>query len=595
MPNDWSQRIQAVKTARQNINNLNNFQTDWQYLTQQQEMLKGNLMEGNESEIAEQINNIELQKQDLAKQFGLTYDSNDPESIYTQLNDKLTTAQTELTAAETARNESFAGLGAMASSLAAKGMDAGSIALRQGINTSKTEDNIRTSIDTLSNIGLQSGNPYLAAAGFAAKTAGLVYDVANNAWGPRTMSYNDDIRSTENINGSYTGATAQRLNAQDKADKQYSLFSFGQRDRDNEAISEAQAMVPKLQKISAETQDYNDAMSSMSDFTYLKDAFTKQGGWNWRYALAAKRGTKLDKIDVSQNWAPTISTKVNIEINKNGGTVDLWSPTITVKLKEGGKALDENIIVETNQPNLIPEGALHKNKHHLGDTGFDDSGITKKGIPVVDNGGRQQAEIELNEIIFNLEVTKKLEDLYREFYNEDTKNSRKEELALLAGKLLHDQIINNTDDRTGLINSLQKGGNIPSKTNRSIEELIEEAKRQNPRFIQRLSEPVKFVTWTEEKEDEDGNTSTIEHTGTHLLSYYTDNNGAVVFPMIQEVDGNLIKFDDDEKAIGYAIKHNNILRFPNENEAELFSKEYKTGWPEFFNYFKKEVNNDEIN
>jgi len=45
-------------------------------------------------------------------------------------------------------------LGAMASSLAAKGMDAGSIALRQGINTSKTEDNIRTSIDTLSNIGL---------------------------------------------------------------------------------------------------------------------------------------------------------------------------------------------------------------------------------------------------------------------------------------------------------------------------------------------------------------------------------------------------------------------------------------------------------
>lgn len=594
MPNNWSQSVQAVKTARQNLNSLNNFQTEWQYLTQQQQMLEQGLQMGNESQIAEQIANIEAQKQDLAKNNGFSYDGNNPESVTAQLNDRLTTASAELTTAEAARNESFAGLGAMASSLATKGMDIGSTALRQNIKTTKTEDNIRTGIDTFANIGLQSGNPYLAAAGFAAKTAGLVYDVANKAWGPKTTSYSDDIRSTENINGSYTGATVQRLNAQDKADKQYSLFSFGQRNRDNEAISEAQAMVPKLQLISAQTQDYDDAMASMSDFAYLKDSFSKSGGWDWRHALAARRGAKLDKIDVDKAWIPTISTKVNIEINKNGGKVDLWSPSITIKLKNGGKTPDEDIIIETNQPNLIPEGALHKNKHHLDNTGFDDSEITKKGIPVIDTDGHQQAEIELNEIIFNLEVTKKLEELYREFYNEDTKNARKEELALLAGKLLHDQIINNTDDRTGLIDSLQKGGTINNKNDRPLQELIEEAKRQNPRFIQRLSEPVKSITWTEEVTDKDGNTSTVEYTGTHLMAYDVNPDGTtIVFPMIQEVNDNLKRFTDFNEAKNNAIKNNNILKFLNEKEAKLFSESndtstgYKSGWPEFFNQFKE--------
>lgn len=458
MLNDWSQNKQTAKTARQNLDGLYNFQTEWQDLDLQEQQLEQELQMGNEGQIAEEIAKIKKRRQELAKLHGFSYDGNNSADIIAQLNDRLTTAQAELASAEAARNESFAGLGAMASSLALKGMDIGSTALRQNIKTTKTEDHTRTGIDTFANMGLQSGNRYLAAAGFAAKTAGLAYDIANKAWGPKTTSYNDDIYSTENINGAYTGATQQRLNAQDKADKQYSLFSFGQRDRDNEAIAEAQAMVPKLQKISANTQDYTDAMYSMSDFAYLKDSFTKSGGWDWRHALAARQGTKLNKIDVDTTWTPTISTKVNIEINKNGGTVDLWTPSITVKLKDGGKTPTEDIVIETSQPNLIPEGALHKNKHHLDNTGFDDSEITKKGIPVIDTDGHQQAEIELNEIIFNLEVTKKLEELYREFYNEDTKNARKEELALLAGKLLHDQIINNTDDRTGLIDSLQKGG-----------------------------------------------------------------------------------------------------------------------------------------
>lgn len=119
-------------------------------------------------------------------------------------------------------------------------------------------------------------------------------------------------------------------------------------------------------------------------------------------------------------------------------------------LKKGGtigEELEAPETEETSQKNLIPEGALHKNKHHMEHT----EGLTQKGIPVIDNDGEQQAEIELDEIIFTLEVTKKLEELYKE---------GTDEAAIEAGKLLVKEILFNTDDRTGLIAKCQEGGKL---------------------------------------------------------------------------------------------------------------------------------------
>lgn len=104
------------------------------------------------------------------------------------------------------------------------------------------------------------------------------------------------------------------------------------------------------------------------------------------------------------------------------------------KLKEGGKV------------NVIPEGALHKNKHNLDkiDEKFDKSSVTTKGIPVIveSEGGEviQQAEVERQEIIFRLEVTKKLEELSKE---------GTDKAAIEAGKLLVKEILYNTEDNTG--------------------------------------------------------------------------------------------------------------------------------------------------
>lgn len=117
-------------------------------------------------------------------------------------------------------------------------------------------------------------------------------------------------------------------------------------------------------------------------------------------------------------------------------------------LAEMGNALGFNKVAfkkEGGTFNVIPEGALHKNKHHMEDA----EGLTKKGIPVVtEEGGElvQQAEIEKNEIIFRLEVTNKLEELLKKY-----SESKDDSLAIEAGKLLTDEIMHNTVDNTGLI------------------------------------------------------------------------------------------------------------------------------------------------
>ena len=80
--------------------------------------------------------------------------------------------------------------------------------------------------------------------------------------------------------------------------------------------------------------------------------------------------------------------------------------------------------------------------------------ITKKGIPVVDTKGEQQAEIEKNEIIFRKEVTIKIEELAKD---------GSDEAALECGKLLATEILENTDDRTGLTKTLKQGGTIEFK------------------------------------------------------------------------------------------------------------------------------------
>ena len=154
----------------------------------------------------------------------------------------------------------------------------------------------------------------------------------------------------------------------------------------------------------------------------------------------------------------------NIQSHKEGGSINVIPTEIELvsfdtieSFKQGGSTEIELVSLDDIQEykeggsiNVIPEGALHARLHHM-----DMDGITKKGIPVVDNNGVQQAEIEHSEIIFRIEVTKKLEELQKKYYSDEYSDKEKDEFALEAGQLLVDEVLHNTDDRTNLINQVE--------------------------------------------------------------------------------------------------------------------------------------------
>jgi 6-phosphogluconolactonase (cycloisomerase 2 family) len=102
--------------------------------------------------------------------------------------------------------------------------------------------------------------------------------------------------------------------------------------------------------------------------------------------------------------------------------------------------------------------------------------------------------------------------------------------------------------------------------------LIIYAKKENPRFIQRLSEePKKIKFINDEGQEVEG-------------SHYLESRGEYVIPRIQEINGEL-KFLNKQEAIDKAIESGNYLKMDPE-EAIIFAEQYKQGWPEFFKQFK---------
>jgi hypothetical protein len=165
--------------------------------------------------------------------------------------------------------------------------------------------------------------------------------------------------------------------------------------------------------------------NSASD-TYLLQNQNKYAGYTPQLLLS-KKGMKFPELDVARNIINSWTVKSTEEPQK---------------FQLGGKM------------NLIPEGALHARKHNLEKVNPELEGqITSKGIPVVaqgEGGVIQQAEIEKEEVIFRKEFTDKLESLYKQ-YQEDSSD----DVAIEAGKLICYELLKNTDDRSGLIKSIE--------------------------------------------------------------------------------------------------------------------------------------------
>lgn len=225
-----------------------------------------------------------------------------------------------------------------------------------------------------------------------------------------------DNEAFEQVGSAYGGTQATVDDALTKSGKKYGLFSGGARNRANRQIHNAQMQQSKMSNIADEAQ----MAFAASNNPLLGTQLQLNGGYQQNTVRAGKSGLKMDR-DFAKRVVKLSKGQKEVAGFKNGGAV-----------------------------NVIPDGALHAHKHHLEnvDEKFED--VTSKGIPVIteEKGGdiKQHAEVEREEIIFNLEVTKQLEKLMQD---------GSDEAAIEAGKLLVYEILENTVDNTGLLNTVE--------------------------------------------------------------------------------------------------------------------------------------------
>ena len=308
---------------------------------------------------------------------------------------------------------------------------------------------------------MQSGNPWLMAAGATVGVldkTGAFGDATEelgglNDFGNAAVAYllpgigwmkgleTDKYKMSEAL-GTSSGYQGSRTFAEKAQKNAGARFLFGRR-KANDMIASAKLQDYQVGNIMKTAQDDFTTQNNMSEINGLRIQNITSGGN--QMMRAARKGMRVLTQD-------EVAKKVEeIKKHRKGSAIDFKpsdkkeeiepkeEPQITIKFQNGG------------QMNVIPEGALHARLHHMEDVNPDLKGqITKKGIPVVseEEGGEitQQAEIEREEIIFNKETTTALEELYNK-YKEDPKP----EYAIYAGKILAQQIMENTDDRTGLI------------------------------------------------------------------------------------------------------------------------------------------------
>lgn len=272
-----------------------------------------------------------------------------------------------------------------------------------------------------------------------------------NGWGGK-KSYTmmkDSMVQKENLGNMWNayGSTLDLYqDAQHKAGKKYGYFSSDARKKANKIITRAALAREDLLDMNRQRETGN-IRAGMTDANISKYALALNGGY--QPLAVGRHGFKFHNVTPTRIYKLTKADKDKIKQivkrakNKEYKFLDVkkedihnWdklpSDTAPVAYQNGGVF------------NLIPEGALHARKHHM----EDDENITKKGIPVVDNNGKQQAEIECNEIIFRKEVTDKIEQL-----SEDGSD----DAAIECGKLLSIEIMENTQDRTNLIPKAQNG------------------------------------------------------------------------------------------------------------------------------------------
>lgn len=293
--------------------------------------------------------------------------------------------------------------------------------------------------------GMTTQDAVLNSAPLTLATLGL-----NGFLGDTTESFTKNEEAFAQVGASYGGTGDIVADAMEKANKKYGLLSGGARTEANRLIRKAKMQQNVMADIGADAQDAFAIQGSMAAINGNRRAFQLQGGYDQsairvgRYGMILRTledARDISKKQISENILPEFKEGGSLSISDLIEEIDI--DNISSEFRDDIiKEIDlDNILPEFKEGgkfNIIPEGALHARKHNM-----DVEGITKKGIPVVSQseGGeiQQQAEIERQELILRLEVTKKIEELAKD---------GSDEAAIEAGKLLVKEILYNTIDNT---------------------------------------------------------------------------------------------------------------------------------------------------
>lgn len=359
---------------------------------------------------------------------------------------------------------------------------------------------------------------------------GVITNTINSLLGSNanTFTKNNDIY--EIAGSSYGGTNNKADKAFELQGKRFGVASRGALKEANAWIAEADRQQKVLEGVTDITTDRLNLRNSMAAINGNRKAFNLQGGYDQSAMKVGRRGLKISPIRAKRILS-TSKKKIRI-------------PTYD------GNYIEVNSINEDQKLGREPIG---KNKNG------EDLYLNGDGIAVTNQNGKQSYKNggSITELVsFIKPITP---DDILEFQNGGTI------ISPISYKADESQV---------------------NKKTRTLEELIKYAKEQNPRFIQRLSEEPRGITFT----DDEGN----EARGSHYLEWSTDDDGnAVIYPRIQENDKKELQFFNPNDAYIRAIQNKNFLIMSPE-EAEIFFSEdpkygtaYKSGWPQFFNKFEK--------
>ena len=216
---------------------------------------------------------------------------------------------------------------------------------------------------------------------------------------------------TKSMGASYAGSIDDISTAEGMSGGRYVVG----KDKINDLIREARRQNYLITDI-AQT----NTQRKMSDYgtDLAQQNLNRYAGNNYQNTHVGKHGMKLMSVDEIKRILE-LRKQNEIQAFQNGGVIGI-------------------------DVNVIPEGKYHAHKNHLGELNKEFEDLTKKGIPVVahSEGGEieQVAEIEKMELIFRLEVTNKLEELFKD---------GSEDAMIEAGKLVAYEIMENTQDNSG--------------------------------------------------------------------------------------------------------------------------------------------------